>query len=710
MIPTPESLYEEYMNLQKYIPANIRERFDELDNEGEILSEQILKINRINTYFIASNQQDLHFENAELFKIINSEIETSVSLFCPNLIQPINSMIKSIINDPSQFGKMFVQTMINKKKKVPQFLIYVTIPSIFSNFSNKAANLLALRFYNYVSCDNKVPYQTFINIVDPFFQCCGVTNFAKSVFKELLMELLNNDMSIEDYVKKMLKISLSKFCLLPDTHVSLINFLRINWTPNKIWELLIKDLILPQYRIYSQIYPYPNSPKSNYQYKKVNKFLLLIINRKDNSSFFPKLEVDSTYFSIPDSFLKNEQSLCIESILTKTDLIMIRKIVGQYIEREDLDNELESIQENRPFLVKTFPKSKLFTPSSILSQSDFLFFNYKPHKIAQDSYQSKLWDEIKSTANSFLIDPISFLMALSNRKFLQNSNLQKRLDLIDFAKFQTFVLNFEINNLHNDAYYFERILLNQMVIKQLNQWKDLSNESVDNYSYLISCHYSIENKIIEKSPSAIVRKFYNFINDCPVLGNVPLYLTLLLLSHVENFLNETFEKRIKDMTARFNRIFKKGNLFNETITFQNQEIQLSFWNSYHIISSGSSQNSLIERYFILLGFIENLFNLNHALGNNKYNTNYIDSLLKFIFMLVDCSWISETLMFLNATLFLNENISSILTFEYKEFWNYFTVIFLRVCKTDEKFIILYGKLYKRIQTKFEQLYFHSNDI
>ena len=79
-------------------------------------------------------------------------------------------------------------------------------------------------------------------------------------------------------------------------------------------------------------------------------------------------------------------------------------------------------------------------------------------------------------------------------------------------------------------------------------------------------------------------------------------------------------------------------------------------------------------------------------------------------MLVDCSWISETLMFLNATLFLNENISSILTFEYKEFWNYFTVIFLRVCKTDEKFIILYGKLYKRIQTKFEQLYFHSNDI
>ncbi|OHS97780.1 hypothetical protein TRFO_35918 [Tritrichomonas foetus] len=716
-----KTLYSEYTKLKNYIPPDLKSRLDVTDAKGEKISTDILKANRALAFFVAARENlvvnKMTITSDSLLHNLTEDVPEMLSEFSPLHVQATISLFNWVFANIANFAELF-----SKLSKIPNYFIFITIPSIFSNFSTKEAANFAFKFYHSVSLIT--PHDQFIKIVSPFFRSsCGINHFSKTVFSELFWSIYLTKISHIELAQKLIDISAKNITLLPDPQFSLLKLLSLKYKKDQIWKLLITVLILPQFWLQFSISPFSYSKAPVFDYKKVRD----VLQSRSSKLTFPELDLisyDSSFFEIPDVFLKYHESYSIDLILSTADLFMIRTLFTKGLPshmkklNDAISLHINSIESfTQPFHLKIYPKVS-HPPSflSSLSMRPLLFTNsfanqfsalknsnnntiMKDNKIMRECLSPKkpdndfmqLWTTIQTIAEERVEDPVELIMKETQPK-VGIYIIDKRLKKIDIEKFRIFALSMSIDSMYETASLLEVLLMHQMSIRTLVRWNDLSQESVNIFSYFIA--NSIFQYHEKKKSQTLILTFYDILYEAPNISSVRFFLSLLLLSKCEHRILKHFEDQINEMKTRFQCLVekKKKILLNETPDFESRVIAKCFWESNGLLSLVDENSSLIARYFTLLNFLKELITLSNAAGFCD-KREHVDKLVKFAFTMGhDCSWILLTTMMLNATIFNDDRISIFVSEDRAEIWRTFSVTFFKVLEDDVQLVTQYGAL------------------
>ena len=358
-----KELYEKFLQLKKCVPPDIQSQLAYTDHFGEKISFEIVNVNRSVAYFIASREklavksrviskqalyESLQWRNRKGYtpKILEN--------YTPLYVQAVNSLLKWALSYPTELANRIV-----KLPYIPKFMIYITIPAIFSYFSSKEAATFAFQFYKTLSLN--VPPESFIYIVSPFFRStCAIHKFSRAVFDTLFWSAFLSPDDNDDntrFAQQLIDLVVLKLPTLPDPQLSLLRHLTTIWTNSQIWDLLINDLILPQFWVQFNISAFSYSNKPPFDYNKVHEMIQsrseylafpdLTINEKEKGINSP---LDESLFDICESFKKTDEPLSIYVIMTPADIVMLRHLY-------DIDQLPPSMRNIDPLIVDHFDKA-----------------------------------------------------------------------------------------------------------------------------------------------------------------------------------------------------------------------------------------------------------------------------------------------------------------------------------------------------------------
>lgn len=418
---TSDELYQKFIQLKKCVPPDIQSQLAYTDHYGEKISFEIVNVNRTLAYFVAAREklavknriiskeslrESLQWRNKKGYppKILESYI--------PIHVQAVNSLLKWALSSPSDLANR-----ITKLPYIPKYMIYITIPSIFSYFSSKEAATYA--FYFYKSLSSLVPIESFIYIVSPFFRsCCAIHKFSRVVFDSLFWSAYLSPEYSDDptrFAQKLIDLVVSKLPILPGPQLSLLHHLSTSWTSSQIWDLLINDLILPQFWLQFNISPFSYSNKPPFDYNKVHDMIQL----KSENLSFPDLTkdeiinginspLDESLFEICESFSKVDEPLTIYIIMTAADIVMLRHLF-------DADQLPPSMKNIDPLIVDHFDKAQ----DDLISAYRALSANskgknhrhFRIRKMTQsDSDNDVLSDSLDSGLEDFQYDELNVIL------------------------------------------------------------------------------------------------------------------------------------------------------------------------------------------------------------------------------------------------------------------------------------------------------------
>ena len=313
-----KKLLEIYQKLDSHVPRDLESDFNLLSKNSANIQKEIFTANRIVNIFHyilmkenkLTNEKKLEYilsTNSEPFRL-NSLIKGNESPKFAHLLAFINGNMN-----------LFIESIIKiKDKNLLKDLIWKGIPQLFAFFSYDCVLEESSIFYRKLSISMNP--EKFIDFVSPYFICCGVGPFCDLVFRTFFAQIYDPKIDYEPLIINLLNICNKNLSALPIHHLTLLVHLKVQWKIEMIWQLLIKNLILPNLIRFWLTYFHNTLPKSI----KFNKFIDKLESFWKKTKFLPeKLLISFSHITVPDVLIIGKYSIPVYHILTIEGLLSL---------------------------------------------------------------------------------------------------------------------------------------------------------------------------------------------------------------------------------------------------------------------------------------------------------------------------------------------------------------------------------------------------
>jgi len=692
-----EELQTVNSSLDKFLFPGILPKLCQIDEKSGDISEKILIQNRQTCYlfYLTENpehvcrvvNQDKLYHSASLLPI------DALRVFEPLEVQSITLLLKVLLSDPPRF----VDSVI-KCSKCTGFrsLILLSIPSVFAFFSSKEAISFSYNFY--ADLYPKVSFEDYCKIVFPFFNSSCISRFSELVFNKLFWSNFSPKSEICQFCQCLIDVSSKHIGYLPEPHLVLLRILSLQWNIVKLWQLLIRVLLFPQLRIYSQTSPFIYNPLATFDIKGIGSFLFDIGVKKTQNIVLPNLSFNNSYYEIPDTFVPYDHTFALDLVLTLADidsLMMMQVDVPHHTKRlQDLCIQ-SKVDPFLPFKIHFYPR--MLKPPTF-SFRPLFSFSQKFQSSESPSILAQLWSTFESAAELLRKRPLELLMEDPIKTYDQLLNIKiNKQSNKDFLK--KYGLEKSVAELTSNANFLEQLLLHAMFQDGLVKWNETCSFHNLQTSFFVAQSNYFSSKMTK--PDHIYMNFWDSILSFPELNNIRYWSALICLDNIENIIVKKYQKELTHLENLYKKYLRrKKSMMEIAPAFKSKVLMQHMWETNGILQFASNSTPLLTRYIILSTFLEEVERMSIASGYGD-NPEKISEIIKFSFVEGSYVWILRTVALLDGVLFSDDRFEGTRQPILFDRWKRFTAVFIQFMGDDVSLVSSYGKLVSSGNLKFD---------
>ncbi|OHS99189.1 hypothetical protein TRFO_34396 [Tritrichomonas foetus] len=373
-----------YHQLAPIMPPGIDNKLNHTDEQAIKCMCHILIVNRQKNYlFSVKKRPTLNGKNimsSDIFESASKNPSEALRYFAPLEVQSISALMNFLIAKPAYFADIIFHKIDDIK--LTSFIYLNTIPAIFSHFSTREACVFAFNFYTAVS--RNLNFNLFIKIVSPFFNSANINHFSDIVFRELFWSNYLAKSTPLQFAQKLVDTAASKFSYLPSAHVALLRVLKLQFTNDQIWKLIIMDLLIPQLQLQCNVSPFSYILEPVYDCKEVCKVLHKRVhqnNLRKSLNDIKNERLDTEDESIKSRGIYNSNLNSNRSSMFPTNIYPLTDSFREnceYKEFEDIDDNKIHVPNNHIILKNTLSnikKSEIHNDTERISLTELNFHN-----------------------------------------------------------------------------------------------------------------------------------------------------------------------------------------------------------------------------------------------------------------------------------------------------------------------------------------------